>query len=121
MCNACGLKWKTRGKPKEGYSSNVFPPLHQVEVKTKRKRNTKKQIPAKKPRVSNRVLCDSKETNSKKQQPSKIPKEKVVPEEKVIQDVVPEEDNKENAIHCCEHCQKIDTPLWRKGPSGPKS
>lgn len=106
MCNACHLRWKIRGRPKEGYSSNVFPPPHYDPTSRKRSKPQQTKNKPKKQKLKKTATTSITTTKTTK----------LIP--KPVQD-------QENAsppltvgLGPCTNCKTATTPLWRKGPSG---
>ncbi|CEP09099.1 hypothetical protein [Parasitella parasitica] len=58
LCNACHLRWKIQGRPKEGYSSTVFPPPHYNPNPVKRSKPQKSKKQPKKPKVDDEIVQD---------------------------------------------------------------
>ncbi|KAL0144875.1 hypothetical protein V8B55DRAFT_1456632 [Mucor lusitanicus] len=118
LCNACHLRWKVLGRPKDGYSSNVYPPPHynpnNARKRTKPQR-TKKQ--SKKPRVKHSTSSSTAITQTVA---------RPIPEPKAIKQTVQDQENVNPAVASaergpCTDCGTMNTPLWRRGPSGHKT
>lgn len=106
MCNACHLRWKIRGRPKEGYSSTVFPPPHYNPILRKRSKPQQTKNKAKKQKLKKVATTSIIATKTKKLIPKPV-------------------QNKENVslpltvgLGPCTNCKTTATPLWRKGPLG---
>ncbi|KAI9485998.1 MAG: hypothetical protein EXX96DRAFT_27658 [Benjaminiella poitrasii] len=117
LCNACHLRWKARGRPMEGYSSDVFPPPYYNASSLKRNGQHKQTNNTKKQKTTN-FVTKTKSIVSKGNKKS------------LVLNTKPGNDNKENATVssdkstiiqpgiCCSNCHTTQTPLWRKGSLG---
>ncbi|KAI8351545.1 hypothetical protein BD560DRAFT_409274 [Blakeslea trispora] len=111
LCNACHLRWKTQGRPSLGYSSTTFPPPHYSPSCLKRKRTLKtnesglKRVKKEEEEEDSDPIIKSVHSDTKKAKLSMSPPPKT-PE------IIP---------GTCSSCHCTSTPLWRKGPLGPKT
>jgi hypothetical protein len=124
LCNACHLRWKTLGKPAEGYSASTFPPpfYNVVPVRTKRKMGKNATT---KSRAAKRV---KKEDNIKKESATIEDDENKENLKFIPSAPAPTATTEEDTTTpppplgaSCTHCHTTNTPLWRRGPSGLKT
>ncbi|GAN07076.1 hypothetical protein MAM1_0147d06566 [Mucor ambiguus] len=114
LCNACHLRWKVLGRPKDGYSSTVYPPPH-YNPNNARKR-TKTQT-ARKHSKKPRIKKTTSSSTIAKTTPKPIPKPNEIVEDQ--ENVNPAAISAERGP--CTQCRTMNTPLWRRGPSGHKT
>ena len=103
LCNACHLRWKSAGKPSDGYSSENYPPPYYDITKVKVKVKVKK-IKVKGNNLAKENLEEQKRedvTSRKRKTPPSLTVEKKIPQ--------------------CTQCKTLCTAQWRKGPHGMKT
>ncbi|KAI9244085.1 hypothetical protein EDC94DRAFT_25426 [Helicostylum pulchrum] len=107
LCNACHLRWKTIGKPKEGYSSTTYPPPFYNIPKRKYGKSKKLKKSKKRDDKEQKIMkLPSPPLPPAPPSPPPPPKELTPPPTPVI---IP---------GTCTHCNTTNTPLWRRGPYG---
>ncbi|KAI9028869.1 hypothetical protein CLU79DRAFT_736471 [Phycomyces nitens] len=127
LCNACHLRWKSRGKCNEGYDNVHYPPpiienrtrqprkpnLKRVHATISKRKDKAKDVgikpKAKKPQATTSSLSSAGEhANSE-------------PSSKRTLETANNPDSAAPVPNGCKDCGRIITGLWRRGPSGPRS